>query len=90
MDGELPTLDEVGSLTSAATPLAVQFDKDLRLLEGISGTETFFEEWNNNSNSWSSLFLDEDMTDLLVRLDAAMLRAVSWDKMFEDVSEHKK
>ena len=86
-------LDESGRLIDGApgVEFAKQFEDALLALEGISGTEAFFEEWNETGRSWAAL-LDcknsgkpelEDLAHQVQRLDLSVLRAAANTKHIE-------
>ena len=60
--GEPPTLTDEGALSPTANPFAVAFSEDVHLFAGLSGTEDFFELWED---SVISTFDGEDVGDSL-------------------------
>ena len=67
---EAPTLTTEGSLAPTANPFAVAFSEDLHLFAGLSGTEDFFELWEEKNFSVISIFDDEDVRDAFQRIQA--------------------
>ena len=65
------------------------FSEDLHLFAGLSGTENFFELWEEKNFSVVSIFDDEDVGDAFQRTDFKLLRTAAftnrklWDTLIE-------
>jgi len=73
------TLKQDGSLDAGvANPFALSFAESLEMFRGLSGTEDFFELWEECGRSWVELLCvpDSDVGDALCRMDVKILRAV--------------
>jgi len=82
--GDLPgdeekTLNDAGQLHALANPWAKMFEEKIRYYEHVSGTETFFEVWNDTGQSWTALFCDPDVREEFQRVDPKVLRAAFWN-----------
>ena len=89
LPGEAQTLTAEGSLSPTANPFAVAFSEDLHLFAGLSGTEDFFELWEEKDISVVSIFDDEDVRDSFQRTDFKLMRTAAfsnktlWDTLME-------
>ena len=91
--GQLPdeaqTLTAEGFLAPTANLYAVAFSDDLHLFEELSGTEDFFEIWEEKHLSVVSVFDDEDVRDAFQRTDFKLMRTKAfsdrklWDNLME-------
>ena len=77
--GEKPTLSGEGKLEEHAIFLARAFERDLRLYEGISGTEGFFDQWAIAGGSWKELLCWHSWpAKAFLKLDASLLCVFAW------------
>ena len=54
------------------------FSEDLHLFAGLSGTEDFFEQWEDKQFSVVSIFDDEDVRDSFQRTDFKLMRTAAF------------
>ena len=73
---ENKTLDAHDRLRPKASPFAKNMASHLQMYEGISGTEDFFELWQESGQSWTQLLSNEDLKDALSRIDAQILSRI--------------
>ncbi|CAK0875338.1 unnamed protein product, partial [Prorocentrum cordatum] len=73
LEDEPSPIDIEGKLTVSTSPFARQFTRDLMLLEGISGTEDFFEEWALVGRAWQELWSCEEVNNAFLKVDAKLL-----------------
>ena len=66
-----------GSLSPTANRFAVAFSEDLHLFAGLSGTEDFFELWEEKQFSVVSIFDDEDARYSFQRTDFKLMRTAA-------------
>ena len=87
--GEAQTLTAEGSQSPPANLFAVAFSEDPHLFAGLSGTEDFFELWEEKQFSVVSIFDDEDVRDSFHRTDFKLMRTAAfsnktlWDTLTE-------
>eukprot|EP00959_Pyramimonas_sp_CCMP1952_P333838 6991251-Pyramimonas_sp.AAC.1 len=64
------SLDAEGKLTKSAPPIAVQMEKDVWTFARISGAGDFFESRDRWGHSWKALFLEDEVREFFLKLDA--------------------
>ena len=62
----IPTLDEGGTIVSNCSPYAAAFSAALEFLRGISGSESFFELWDEGGSLGLSFWLLIPLTNLMM------------------------
>ena len=78
-----------GFLAPTANPYAVAFSENMHLFAGLSGTENFFELWEEKHFSVVPISDDEDVRDAFQRTDFKLLRTAVfsnqalWDTLME-------
>ena len=78
--GEASTLTDEGSLSPTAKTFAVAFSEELHLFAGLSGTEDFFELWEEKQFSVVSISDDEVVRDSFQRTDFKLMRTAAFSK----------
>eukprot|EP00959_Pyramimonas_sp_CCMP1952_P452272 9466289-Pyramimonas_sp.AAC.1 len=89
LGGERPTLDLEGHLRPDANPWVLQLAANLEMYRGLSGTESFFEQWQDMNDSWFSIFEENsEPAHEFLRIDPSLLRAaaftskLTWARLF--------
>ena len=72
---ELSALSSEGWISDSASPLARSFGEAIELFRGISGTESFFDEWQLKNNSWKALLVSKPLGYLFTSIDPRLLSA---------------
>ena len=88
---ESRSLDEEGNLTEDCPPLALHFYEAINVFEDISGTESFFEEWNSYNKSMKALLQDKSLQIALCAIDTHILKAAFCENngaLYEKISAH--
>ncbi|CAK0881566.1 unnamed protein product [Prorocentrum cordatum] len=86
-DASSPT-DVEGKMTVSTSPYARQFTRDPMLLEAISGTEDFFEEWVVVGRAWQEWWSCEDVSKAFLKVDAKLLEVplMREDRLWEKLA----